>query len=190
MDARSGEREREGGKREKWEERKTVNRSFVRQLENSIELSCPLSSPFDLASPALALTRPLVLFPIIPIPLVSSYAPVSSSASPNAIRFCNLRNSVMAYASFALRALGRRAGGETKGHQSQSCPPGTQTLNNRRPHSPCRSLRTHRLPPRLFFFCSSGLGNALTTFLGAGLANRSNSLSNLSTISSPNCPSG
>lgn len=49
---------------------------------------------------------------------------------------------------------------------------------------------THRFPPRRFFFCASGLGNALTTLLGAGLAKRSISLSSLPFISSPNDPVG
>ena len=63
-----------------------------------------MDEPFDRASPAPARTFPLEV-PIIPSPFVSSYAPVSSSASPNFIRFCNLRNSVIAYASLAFRAL-------------------------------------------------------------------------------------
>jgi len=61
-------------------------------------------SPRDLASPKLARTFP-VLTPIMPRPFVSSNAPTSSSASPNAIRFVSFRSSVCAYASLALRAL-------------------------------------------------------------------------------------
>lgn len=55
-------------------------------------------------SPTLARTFP-VLTPIMPRPFVSSNAPTSSSASPNAIRFVSFRSSVCAYASLALRAL-------------------------------------------------------------------------------------
>jgi hypothetical protein len=55
-------------------------------------------------SPKLARTFP-VLTPIMPRPFVSSNAPTSSSASPNAIRFVSFRSSVCAYASLALRAL-------------------------------------------------------------------------------------
>jgi hypothetical protein len=68
-----------------------------------------LNSPRDFSSPKLARTFP-VLTPIMPRPFVSSNAPTSSSASPNAIRFVNFRSSVWAYASFALRALRVSAG--------------------------------------------------------------------------------
>lgn len=61
-------------------------------------------APLLLASATLARTRPLDE-PIMPMPCTSSYAPTSSSASPNLSRFCSLRSSVCAYASLALRAL-------------------------------------------------------------------------------------
>jgi hypothetical protein len=66
-------------------------------------------SPRDFASPKLARTFP-VLTPIMPRPFVSSNAPTSSSASPNAMRFVSFRSSVCAYASFVLRALRGLAG--------------------------------------------------------------------------------
>jgi len=43
--------------------------------------------------------------PIIPKPTVSSSIPISFSALPNSILFCNFRRSVWAYASFCFRAL-------------------------------------------------------------------------------------
>lgn len=61
-------------------------------------------APRVFASPRLARTLP-VDTPIMPRPFVSSNAPTSSSASPNAMRFVSLRSSVCAYASLALRAL-------------------------------------------------------------------------------------
>lgn len=65
-----------------------------------------MNAPLLFASPTFALTFP---DPIIPRPFVWSNAPTSSSTSPNAIRFCILRNSVWAYASLALRALHQRS---------------------------------------------------------------------------------
>lgn len=123
--------------------------------------------PFERASPAPARTLPEA-DPIMPRPLVSSYAPVSSSASPNFMRFCSLRSSVIPYASFAFLALCV--------HQHLS--------------SGGRASSTDRFPPRRFLTCSSGRGNALTTLLGGGLDRRSISRCSLPTISSPNEPSG
>ncbi len=70
--------------------------------QNQNQRQIHLPRLFD--SPTLARTFP-VPTPIMPRPFVSSNAPTSSSASPNAIRFVSFRSSVCAYASLALRAL-------------------------------------------------------------------------------------
>jgi len=118
--------------------------------------------PRDLASPKLARTFP-VLTPIMPRPFVSSNAPTSSSASPNAIRFVSFRSSVCAYASLALRAL----------------EPVRQIIGR------IRRNDTYRLPPRRFLGPSFGMASALTTFDGGGAVNRSSCFSIFSLSSSP-----
>ena len=68
----------------------------------------------------------------MPRPFVSSNAPTSSSASPNAMRFVSFRSSVCAYASLALRALGVLGLSETHGlrgfEEKLYAPPATTSL--------------------------------------------------------------
>jgi hypothetical protein len=126
-------------------------------------------SPRDFASPKLARTFP-VLTPIMPRPFVSSNAPTSSSASPNAMRFVSFRSSVCAYASFVLRALRGLAGvsDDSGGGRASSGRNGA-----------------YRLPPRRFLGPSLGMASAFTTFDGGGAVNRSRCFSIFSLSSSP-----
>ena len=119
------------------------------------------------ASPIPARTFP-VATPIIPRPLVSPYAPTSSSASPKAMRFCSFLSSVAACASLAFRALSVRNGRNVS----------RQSLKLAR-----RSV--YLLPPLRFFGPSLGIGRGLTIFDGGGAMSLSMCFSIFARRSSP-----
>ena len=127
------------------------------------------NKPLLFASPIPARTFP-VATPIIPKPLVWSYAPTSSSASPKAMRFWSFLSSVAACASLAFRALSTR-------NDRSRCEPHSGRSRGRR----CAHLR----PPLRFLGPSLGTGRALTIFDGGGAVSLSICFSIFPRSSSP-----